>query len=159
MQSSAVTVVRDERRRITYALRPYAGPQDDGAIFHPWCHSIRKLGRFGRMDPAAFRAYKQRVLEPLVARCGVIFACAEATPWRVYAWICGERTEQDEPVLHFIYTQKTFRGHGIATTLLRCALQVIPGRDAISHTHPTIAMRAGLAAKWRSTYRPDLVRK
>lgn len=145
----------DRERGIEYVLRPYRGTPDDPLIFSTWCGQIRRFQPFSGMNGEQFDHYRARVLEPLVARCGVLFAASTTEPdVHVYGWACGEHRDETQ-VLHMLYVRSPFRRHGIATTLLRVMFPAFK-RKPLHYTHRAKATRYREAG-WLGVYDHYLV--
>ena len=118
MTDKAELLVEDSDHGIVYKIRPMDGEEDEGVVYNAWCNQIRKLPPFREMGREEFAAHKRKVIEDIVARCGVRFAVHPDHTDQVFGWIRGEKQEDDH-VLHFVYVRGIFRQAGIGTTLMR----------------------------------------
>jgi GNAT superfamily N-acetyltransferase len=144
--------VKDE---IVIGVRAYKGQDDDGVIYNPWCHQIRKSPPFDGWEPEAFAEHKRSVIEPLVERCKPVFACDPEHEDHVYGWVCSEVAEEKQ-ILHFVYVKGVFRNNGIGTALMKFAFPGFGKNERpLYYTHQTRAIRH-LNAKWRTIWNPYL---
>jgi len=125
---------------------------DRGYIIRSWTLSLRNQFPFSEMCPDAISKYSKRV-EALIDTADVLVAHDPERHDLIYGFICfevGKYLGVEAPTLHYVYTRKTFRNNGVASSLFNTAFN---RGDKITYTHLTKAIHhANLKEKWNLAF-------
>ncbi len=134
-------------------------PTDWRLISDAWQRSYRNSPWAGVVPNHLWAGLMLEMQDGLLARgadCAVIVD--ESRPDLIVGFICTERVAGlEQPVLHYLYVKRDFRGVGIAGDLLR---SVYPEDSRVTVTHLT--QRGANALKRhriRMTFAPEIVRR
>lgn len=87
-----------------------------------WLASFRSSDWAGPVPNNLFeQVYADAIRQLLERGAQVLVACNPDAPDHVLGWICFERTRDDRPVVHYMYTKSLFRRRGVARSLLAAA--------------------------------------
>ena len=129
---------------MNWPVRPME-PGDRDYVLDTWRRFSRSKFPMSEMSPAAFTKYMARI-HAIVGVCPTLICHDTEDPTLIYGFITFDPIIR---CIHMVNVRNKFRGHKIATTLVRAAFG---GFGGIKHSITVKPLRTlGLAAKWGLT--------
>lgn len=116
---------------INFMVRPY-NDTDVPFITNSWLKSAHSCGTSYHVRNTIYYKGMVPLINKLIDRAGVLVVCDPAAPNVIIGWMCAEWIDvghKDEPVIHYIYVKRDFRGFRIAKhlyDLMAGPLRVVP---------------------------------
>lgn len=104
---------------------------DDGDrafIASTWVTSYRGAAGVSR---DVYQSEQPRLVDRLLREHGALIVCSERRPSTIHAWACI-----DGATLHYAYTARELRRHGLLRALIVAALGEYPARVEVTHRLP-----------------------
>lgn len=108
--------------------------QEDVPFLHSsWGSSYFKgTIAFQYLSPEEFHGKHRPIRDRLLQKSNILICSPDTDPWLIIGWIATERVPS-ATLVHYIYVKDAFKAQGIATRLVKRAIQAYP----IVYTHIT----------------------
>lgn len=127
-----------------------AEPDDINFIYATWLKSYRASRLARSIDADTYYSGEHYLIDKLLADASVLVASDVDDGKHIYGYLVFERTS-DKNIVHYVYTKMVYRSMGIASEMLKVAIDTTLATEYSHETDDGI----DIMKRFKATYNPN----